>query len=149
MLIDTRKIKQKCLSSQDFFFEYESEEFQNSFGYRINGPIQINGTVTLQADEVYVDMSICCNIVGECARCLEKVEKQIVFDEEVKFVHDNPEEDDYLMKNDNLDLHQAVEDAIFNNFPMVLYCKEDCKGLCPKCGINLNNSTCNCAKENN
>ena len=64
----------------------------------------------------------------------------------VKFVKANPdlEELEYLYKSDMVNLRQAVNEIIMLNEPQLIYCKENCKGLCPICGSNLNEKDCGC-----
>ena len=40
----------------------------------------------------------------------------------------------------------AIRDALTLELPLRVLCKEDCKGLCPKCGVNLNTGSCSCPK---
>ncbi|MEG1706531.1 MAG: DUF177 domain-containing protein, partial [Clostridia bacterium] len=54
------------------------------------------------------------------------------------------EEECYLLEGTKLNIQKAVEDEIVLALPISILCQENCKGLCPKCGINLNKSTCSC-----
>jgi len=49
---------------------------------------------------------------------------------------------------DKIDLDEYIRDYAVLAVPMKNLCSEDCKGLCPKCGKNLNEGTCNCSEEN-
>ncbi|MGQ0540872.1 MAG: DUF177 domain-containing protein, partial [Blastocatellia bacterium] len=49
-----------------------------------------------------------------------------------------------LLIDDSLDLNEIVREQILLNLPQQIFCKEDCKGLCPKCGANINLIDCNC-----
>ena len=55
------------------------------------------------------------------------------------------DEADY-MKGFQLDIDKMVYDEILVNWPMKVLCREDCKGICKKCGTNLNVKTCDCEK---
>ena len=46
----------------------------------------------------------------------------------------------------SLDVDLFVSDELYVNMPMQVLCKEDCKGLCPKCGKDLNKGDCGCDK---
>ena len=81
-----------------------------------------------------------------CSRCLEpvsipvKAEMDVVFDRQP-----DPEDPDlYSFEASTLELTDAVRDALLLELPMRILCAEDCKGLCPVCGINLNKGTCTC-----
>jgi uncharacterized protein len=65
-----------------------------------------------------------------------------VFDRELE-----PEELDRLpIDADFIDLTQMVRDAIHLAIPIAPKCRPDCKGICPVCGINLNQAQCSCQK---
>ncbi|MBO7737565.1 MAG: DUF177 domain-containing protein [Clostridia bacterium] len=59
------------------------------------------------------------------------------------------EDDDYILASENgeLDIREAVEEAVFMEIPVRFLCKEECKGLCPKCGADLNNTSCSCVED--
>ena len=61
----------------------------------------------------------------------------------------NNEENDelILVENDRLDLKELVLSDLLLNLPMKHLCREDCKGLCPKCGANLNEGECGCNRK--
>ena len=48
-----------------------------------------------------------------------------------------------------LDIMPQVEESIFSLLPTKVLCREDCKGLCPSCGKDLNEGECDCSKDNN
>ena len=59
----------------------------------------------------------------------------------------NEAKDDSLtLENGKIDLIRTAYDALSLEVPMVILCKEDCKGICPDCGVNLNNEDCRCEK---
>ncbi|MBQ6855913.1 MAG: DUF177 domain-containing protein [Lachnospiraceae bacterium] len=86
-----------------------------------------------------------------CARCLEPVNYtcELIFDDELDMkVSDeervkNLDEQSYLTGY-NLDADQLVCNELTLSLPMKVLCKEDCKGICNRCGANLNIETCDC-----
>jgi uncharacterized protein len=46
--------------------------------------------------------------------------------------------------HDQIDLGEMVREQLFLGVPMRRLCREDCKGLCPECGVNRNNERCDC-----
>ncbi|MBO7214873.1 MAG: DUF177 domain-containing protein, partial [Clostridia bacterium] len=115
-------------------------------GATVQGAVKINGSLQLHGDDVYVDGTIACTIVGECARCLQETKVEFKEDFSVVYAVRREDEDDYLYKNGLVDLTPAVNDLIITSLPTVIYCQEDCKGLCPICGTNLNEKSCDCKK---
>ncbi|GAB6162527.1 DUF177 domain-containing protein [Desulfothermus naphthae] len=115
--------------------------------------------------DIHVELFIqregdCCIIKGLfvgtietlCDRCLEKAEIKI---EDLFRIIEKPKEDDSLdisfiveQKGELfLDLKGLLWERFVLNIPQKILCKEDCKGLCPRCGINLNLYSCNCGKD--
>lgn len=101
-------------------------------------------TILLEA-EVLLALAI------PCARCLEDVitEFCLVISKELDM---SRSEEDRIKKLDesnyiagyDLDVEQLVSNEILLNFPLKVLCKEDCKGICKTCGVNLNTGSCNC-----
>jgi uncharacterized protein len=56
----------------------------------------------------------------------------------------NKDDDLIFINSDTLDITEIIENNIILTLPIKRLCKEDCKGLCHKCGTNLNFSTCHC-----
>lgn len=86
-----------------------------------------------------------------CDRCLEEVSVEIhlVIDrryplEESDEQEDEDAEDTDYMTGSNLDVDKLIYDEILVNWPMKVLCREDCEGICRRCGTNLNYKTCSC-----
>ena len=89
-------------------------------------------------------------IIG-CARCLEDVPTKLdlTFDLEADMSLTEEErirdlDECPFLHGYNLDVDELVYGEALLNWPAQVLCKEDCKGLCPMCGQNLNLKTCNC-----
>jgi len=102
----------------------------------------------------------------ECSRCLKSFRQDIVGyfsivarhlrkGETVPVYSDddkNEDEDDLIYiahDEDSIDITKFVHDALLLSIPLKPVCSEDCKGLCPVCGNNLNESECGCNRESN
>ena len=87
------------------------------------------------------------DLVIPCDRCLEDV--TVPFSYEISRTADfnegaeESEEQAYLAGYD-LDVDTLVRDELFVHMPMKVLCREDCKGICNRCGANLNHETCGC-----
>lgn len=108
----------------------------------VNGKIQ--GTIYLE-DKIYVKGIITFIVKGACSRCLEPANELVEVDFDEVFSQ-RPVDDEYGYKSGKVDLTEMVNDKILSNQPSVLLCNENCKGLCPKCGCNLNLGGCSCEK---
>lgn len=71
---------------------------------------------------------------AECSRCLDPVDIPVRVTFQELFLYEDPEEDDFVVEDEQLDLEQAVVDAIVLSLPFKPVCKSDCAGLCPECG---------------
>ncbi len=81
-----------------------------------------------------------------CDRCLEPVAVKIpleIIREYNSKVKDEDSDEDFVIGY-NLDTEQLLYCEILVNWPMKTLCNEDCKGICKKCGANLNHSSCTC-----
>lgn len=147
MQIEISEIKKRGNPSLDVTFDFvPPEDFVTLPSGRINDLVKVYITALLQADVVYVDLKVCCTIVGECARCLDEVKFDFEAEDSVRFVRFNPEDEDYQYSSGVIDLTKAVRDMFILYSPSILLCKDDCKGLCPICGCNRNISECDCEK---
>lgn len=83
---------------------------------------------------------------GTCRRCSTPVLGFSDVSVNERFVDRRAEGDDeaYLIEDDFIDLAPLAHDAIFLDLPLAPLCREDCKGLCPFCGIDRNEATCEC-----
>ena len=82
-----------------------------------------------------------CSVVvaSECGRCLELVEIEIAAEDIEMFL----DLDEY---GDEVDLSEDIRSELLLELPMFVLCSDDCAGLCPDCGCNLNDSSCRCSE---
>ena len=102
--------------------------------------------VTFVKPDLTIDGTITCVVEGYCDRCLDGIARSITLPINQTFYKDGTdgELDEYVYSGSKLDATKAVYDEIVLSLPSSFLCNEDCKGLCPKCGINLNESQCDC-----
>jgi len=91
----------------------------------------------------------------ECVRCLRSFELPLTVDLTVVAdraggrgrLEEDLEADDYMMFHDGreLDLSGQVREALLLELPITPHCREDCRGLCPRCGADLNQGACGCS----
>ncbi len=106
-------------------------------------PLTVEGYYIVQDDVVNVIVDITVDVESKCDRCLKKV--TINHTAELDVLYDKIGEDGtYLYQGYTIDLKDAVNEALTFTFPSLLLCKEDCKGLCPYCGQDLNQKECQC-----
>lgn len=91
------------------------------------------------SEGVLVTAVVTAPVVGECARCLDEFTSsvQVKFCELFAAEAGESEDDGYLLDGDLLDLEPALRDALVLDLPLSPLCRDDCEGLCSRCGIKL------------
>lgn len=113
-------------------------------------PVAIAGQVQNRAGIVTISYRAEYTLCSRCARCLEPIEekRRQEFSHTVVRKLNQQEDDDYIVVEDGiLDLDALAQDDILLELPIKMLCSEDCKGLCPICGCNLNQKQCGCTPE--
>lgn len=101
-------------------------------------PVHLRLTVTNTDDKYLVMGKMTLRARVECARCLEK----FLLPMEIEFFEEFSKDE---MENENqLDLTDSIYEHILLDLPIKTLCSEDCKGLCPQCGQNINLRDCGC-----
>jgi len=126
---------------------------------RLTADITVKGELAKHIAQTDVRGEIATKIEIDCTRCLEPTEQELKIPFEVSFV--TPEYDIQakeaelnksdleiaVFEGDELDLTELVREQILLNLPEQTFCREDCKGLCPKCGQNRNLIDCKCEED--
>ena len=122
------------------------------WGVSFPSPMKVVGRITNTAGymRLCLDMSVPYQTV--CARCLKEVcgifslsLEKTVAPRELLSDLDESRLDDYAIIEDGfLDMDEPLREQIEMEFPVRFLCKEDCRGLCPKCGNDLNSGECGC-----
>ena len=101
-------------------------------------------------------ISVSAVVEAECARCLKAVSLEISGELMYLYCSQDPqtiEDDEYMPVEIEhfgrvLDVMPQIEESIYTLIPTKILCREDCKGLCPNCGADLNYGECSCRNEN-
>lgn len=115
----------------------------------IEQPIHLNGRVTNY--DGYIELSLNADVryIAECSRCLTSINDIMTMDFNKTVasqgVLQNEDNDDYvLIEEGMLDITVPLTEQLLLEFPSKQLCDEDCRGLCQKCGRNLNEGDCGC-----
>ena len=132
----------------DFRFNFSSEEIDGVFPFTT--PVSLKGEITNVAEIVSIKAEATFSLDVYCSRCAEGV----IYDMTVPIEHilvaelQNDETDEFIItENMKLDIEQLTLEDIYFALPSKFLCDDDCKGLCPKCGANLNEGPCGCKKD--
>lgn len=102
--------------------------------------------------EVVVRGQVEGTLQQECRRCLEPVNPVLKKDLTLVFVEEPDEDDDggvygFEPTGAELDLSDAVREEVLLAVNPYVECRPDCRGLCPLCGTNLNEESCDCTEQ--
>ena len=121
--------------------------------YRFQGPIEWDVSVTNTGEAFLLAGHARAKATTQCARCLDDVDVDFAGDIEGYYLINNevdhPEdldddEFDVLPDDHIIDLASHIVAALLVEAPAVPLCKDDCLGICPQCGANLNEGPCGC-----
>jgi uncharacterized protein len=121
-----------------------------SFPLKEREPFTLTLT-NLGDDKLLIEGRVRLAALIPCDRCLDEVKTflELVIDKEVDMKQsaegriEDLDETDFVIGY-NLDVDKLIYSEILVNWPMKTLCKEDCKGICRKCGTNLNHGSCDC-----
>ncbi len=120
--------------------------------YPIKDGAKVCGKVYGKANVVYLEAEVSFKFSGFCDRCAEDVNRDMGFSLNKivvsELANEDDDKEDYIIVQDAvLDIDEIVREEVQLFLPSKILCREDCKGLCFKCGKNLNLGDCGCKKE--
>jgi uncharacterized protein len=114
----------------------------------VTEPVQIKGLLEGVEEGVLVSGTVAGLMSCSCARCLKEFSRDIDMEvRELFSVASSEEEDGYPITDGEIDLEPCVRDAVLLSIPFAPLCKEDCLGLCSRCGGDRNAGECSCGPE--
>jgi len=135
-------------------FELNRNDISFDKGIRIEEPVKVELVLTKEkSTQVIVEGKLNGVLGGECSRCLEAYKNPVsvsfvtIYKDKKEFTDDDKDSDVNAYENNEIDLYDFLRQTMILEMPMKPLCIEDCKGLCPVCGKNLNRETCGCKKE--
>ncbi len=146
MKIDIRLLKKSygekiefnfCQKAQDFFQEeaFFDDIIIEGVASNIGKAILVKGIAKTQLKDV-------------CARCLKEIVVNIKADFTEEFLLEAQQHEDiYFCRDDIIDLSDLLQETLIMAKPLKNLCDKNCRGLCPKCGENLNDMDCGCNRE--
>jgi uncharacterized protein len=145
----------------DFAHVYQPDEL-NPVDERVTltEPASVNGKVRKSRNEVFVNGHIDTRAQVECDRCLQQVQLPVSVDFELEYITESDYQSSQVVElgeaelavavfdGQTLDVDEIVKEQILLAVPTRMLCREDCKGICPECGIDRNTGECNCVTDN-
>lgn len=150
MLIDARPILrgETDMIEIDHTVDAPGDFDDISFG----SEIAVKGRIRNMSGYITLALHASVPFSTHCSRCWKEIDRtfELDFTKQIadKKVLQNEDTDDYLLIEDGtIDIDTPLLEAIMLEFPTVFLCKADCKGLCFKCGKDLNEGDCGCPKK--
>lgn len=155
MKLNLARMKQIVGSISEFEFKKQTLDLDlKREGIKTIGPVRVKGKIENLGDRI-LQASGQIEVVAQelCSRCLAQTQIRLLIDFSLKFSDtisdlESEEEDIIPFTGDEINLYPQIVNEVILNWPGQILCKIDCKGLCPKCGANLNTTVCKCKTEN-
>lgn len=160
MIINLRTIPHgqkhiELVLDEDWWHSDERNELILAF----DTPFQIKIKIYKPGDKYVLDGELSGRLKLVCDRCLEVYHQDLrsVFEvflalplpqtdkTEVELIEEDMDVD--FITGEEVDLDEIIKEQIYLSLPIKCLCKEDCLGLCPSCGSNLNRGACQCHQE--
>jgi uncharacterized protein len=130
------------------------------FNLQLIRPVNVVLSLDKQADNIRVTGKIEGSLEVDCHRCLRTFSFPLSEDVDIYLIEEDrtAEEDEKeldleepayeFFDGEVIEIDQLIAEQIFLALPVKVLCDEDCKGLCPNCGANLNEEACQCKTDN-
>jgi uncharacterized protein len=137
-------------------FEADNADFGIE-GVSFRDLMSVRLTIQKVREEYYCQGYVTVPVEEECSRCLETFNSELSGD--LTFIV-KTDEGDAVMATDNraeivyvklsepvVDMNELIRQTLVLSLPLKPLCSPDCKGICPNCGVNLNEESCTCKTE--
>ena len=152
MLLGLSKIIDCPGASLPFDVSVDLSDLCYGVSFPVTEPVIAQGTVRNTAGVLVMKGTVSTRIHGICDRCAADFQRDVSFPIDAVLVTELSSEEDedenlFPLVGDSADLEEIVRTVFVLNLDSKLLCREDCNGLCPRCGKNLNLGPCDCRKE--
>ncbi len=147
------ELKKEPFKELEFSFLLKELDLPENYLVKDKNKVDVKLHLLKDKDGYVITVSLDTDINMLCDRCLTEFPQRISVNESIFFTkktnknQELSEEDllsEYLEDEEKFNLNDFVREEIIVNTPMKVLCKEDCKGLCPYCGIDKNYESCDC-----
>lgn len=152
MLLGLSKIMDCPGQSIPFSTSIDLSDLRFGTCYPVTEPVLAEGSVRNTAGVLVMTGNVSTTIHGVCDRCAADFSRDVEIPLNVVLVtelasEENEDEWVFSLEGDSADLEDIVRTVFVLNLDSKLLCKPDCKGICCRCGRNLNRESCTCEKE--
>ena len=146
-MLDVRPVLYAPGTSLPFRFSLDLSDLDFSGQRPITQPVDVEGVVRNNADALSLDLSASTVLDAQCDRCGKRfpLPKRTDFHCLLAEALQDDDNDEFvLLKDGQVDVADLARTAFVLNMDTKTLCSETCKGLCPRCGANLNEGLCGC-----
>ncbi len=150
MIIDLKHIFVNDNSTLPIEYSLDMSDVEFMGEYPLKKPVALNGVISNKASLVRFKAEIVFTFEAPCDRCGELTVRThtLTLDKSLATAIEGEESDTILITPDmKLDLDELVYSETVVSLPMKHLCSEECRGICFKCGKNLNAGECGCSKK--
>ena len=152
MLLGLSQIIDRPGESVPFSVSLDLSDLQYGTSFPVSEPVNATGTVRNTAGVLVMTGTITTCLHGTCDRCTGQFTKDVKIPIDVVLVtelvnEENEDERVFPLVGDAADLDEVIRTVFVLNLDSRMLCKPDCKGLCFRCGKNLNDGDCDCRPE--
>ncbi|MBN2384904.1 DUF177 domain-containing protein [bacterium] len=151
-------IEEFKLEETELLFHFGPELFESfsDDGLYLKSPVDLKIKLITTGNDYYIRGQLRTSLLIECSRCLTEFEIKIDTSFNNIYTQSNgdiSEEDEDIdesdletsvIRDDRIDLIELIHEQLILHTPLKPLCREDCKGLCPQCGQDLNLKQCSC-----
>ncbi len=150
MRLDLKNIIRTPGASLPFSFSLDLSDLEWNGEKPITRPVEVKGTVRNMAGALVLNCQLSTVLDLTCDRCTKPFSREKVVSYETLLASELEGEDSdeiVLLDEEELDADELLRDVFVLAMDSKHLCSEDCKGLCPGCGADLNSEPCRCKKE--
>jgi len=150
MRLNVNRLLHTPNASQEVRFEMDLSQLDFGGAAPITRPVTVEGRIRNQAGVLLCQLEMHTTLHCVCDRCMEEFDAPKSVSYSCVLAEEKQGEDSdeiILLEHDEVDLAELARDAFILDMDTKTLCSEDCKGLCPGCGVNLNREPCRCKKQ--
>ncbi len=154
MKINITHVREAMGARQPFCFVRPVRKVVGDIGhFWLNGDIRITGEVVNDGLFLKVAGVICAVADTNCHRCLKDFQQPVeIHFAEIYSSQDSrdpadADSEEVFFSGEEIDITELIRETLLLGEPLKIVCSDDCKGLCPRCGADLNLASCGCDRE--
>ena len=151
MKLDLKQIAHQPGATLPFELDMDLSDLEWNGEQPIPQPVHVEGRVRNMAGALLMNATLETTLSLFCDRCAKPFtrEKVVEYETLLALELEDEENDDIVLldRDGQLDLDELMGDVFILEMDTKNLCSEDCKGLCPGCGVDLNKDPCRCKKE--